>query len=49
VARDRRSGRPLVEPDYRIVRGGTERPREGAGLLAASLPAQRRGAKAAGA
>jgi DNA-binding HxlR family transcriptional regulator len=51
---DRRSGRPLVEPGYRIARGAkghtdavnAGRPREGAGLLAAG-PARRRGAKVA--
>jgi len=52
---DRRSGKPLVEPHFKIVRGrrattaaaDTARPREGAGLLAAAAPAAR-AAKAAG-
>jgi DNA-binding HxlR family transcriptional regulator len=45
---DRRTGKELVEPDYTIVRGKkatattkTARPKESAGLLAASAPAQR--------
>jgi DNA-binding HxlR family transcriptional regulator len=49
---DRRSGKPLVEPDFTIVRGkrldataNSARPKEGAGLLTAPVP--RRAAKAA--
>ena len=52
---DRRSGKPLVEPDYVIARGaknaaaaaGTARPGGGAGLLAAGTPARRRAAQGA--
>jgi len=45
---DRRSGKPLVEPDFTIVRGKrsavavrTARPKEAAGLLAAATPSRR--------